>query len=69
MKGNDMKHTPTLDRMVKCYDACEGIPNPAGVPDVVEAARAMVREYGRGEDVISAVRALSAALDKLEDVQ
>ena len=53
-------------RSILCVNALAG-KNPEGVADLVEAARAMVREYRRGEDVISAVRALSAALDKLEE--
>ena len=63
----------TTARFVACWNACRGIPNPAAIPEVVDALRGclvamdeLAREHGHTENPHMSCRIARIALAKLE---
>ena len=64
----DPRGGPDARRIVACVNACEGI-NPDAVPDLLAAARELVKDVhgcGLDESMIAAVSACAAAIARAE---
>jgi len=63
----DFIHDPDSYRIVECVNACAAIPNPEGIPALVEAAREAVKKCARcqGRGYVRECKGLSDVVGKL----